>query len=63
MKKLAYPWLLVAASLMFSVMLTTITAVSFASYEKANKNSATQNEKLTKIVDDKTINSNLTSVK
>lgn len=63
MKKLAYPWLLVAAALVFSVMLTTITAVGFASYEKANKTGTTESEKLTKIVDDKTINTNLTSVK
>jgi hypothetical protein len=60
MKKLAYPWLLVAASLMFSIMLTTITAVTFASYEKEANHTGRQ-DKLTKIVEDKTANENLSS--
>lgn len=60
MKKLAYLWLLVAASIMFSIVVTTVTAVTFASYEKEATHSARQ-DKLTKIVQDKTAYETLSS--
>jgi hypothetical protein len=47
MKRLLYPMLLVAASLVIGAILTTITATTFASYAGGEKDNVIMEEQLT----------------